>query len=163
MTTYVRNSIIASVLATVLTCACQVSAQGLPVDTEIESAGAAYFQFLRSGEVPIEVLVMGDVGAPGIYSVGVGTGIAELLALSRGGNRDAIVRLYQQNGDQRLLVYEQPVQQVMTGVPVLPPLASDNILFVEVEDRSVWFTLDNVLRLVTTAATLLLVYDRFRN
>src|SRR5690606_3492154 len=93
------------VLAFLLVAAVAVPAVAQPdaSASEVGETNTAYYSFLRTGEVPIEVFVLGEVRAPGVYAVGLGTDLDHLLALAggmayssteEGIERNVIVRLY---------------------------------------------------------------------
>src|SRR5690606_8678447 len=136
---------------------------------EVEASQAAYYSFLRTGEVPIEVFVLGSVRSTGVYAVGLGTTLDQLLALTGGVSlgegrleRDVKVRLYHEVGGNRVLSYEQPLGQVLSGSPPLPSLEDGDVVVVDVQRRGAsWFTLDNTLRLISVATSLILLIDRF--
>src|SRR5690606_2728336 len=130
----------------------------------------AYYSFLRTGEVPIEVFMLGAVRSTGVYAVGLGTTLDQLVALSGGVSvggegrleRDAMVRLYHEVGGNRVLSYEQPLGNLLSGTPPLPSLEDGDVVVVDVQQRGrSWFTLDNTLRLISVATSLILLIDRF--
>lgn len=136
---------------------------------EVGSTNAAYYSFLRTGEVPIEVFVLGEVRDPGVYAVGLGTDLDHLLALAGGVSygsqeerlvRDVTVRLYDSTGGNRVLTYEQPLDRVLAGSPPLPTLDDGDVVVVDVQAKRGWFTFDNTLRVFTAVASLVLVVER---
>lgn len=145
-------------------------AQSLPLGNEVDPSGVAYFSFLRSGEVQVEVLVLGDVGRPGVYAVGLDTSPDRLLALAGGAAATArseevesrtTVRIYRREGESRRLRAEMPLDSFLAEPP--PPLGDGDALIVDVEERvrQKSQTLDTVLRVLTAAASLILVVDRY--
>lgn len=136
---------------------------------EVEVQGTAYYTFVRSGEVRIEVLALGTVKSPGLYAVGLGTTLDEFLALTGGtslGTRSGdaevslIVRLYRDVRGKRMLIYEEPLERVLVGTEEYPVLQDGDALMVETIVRQQWFTLDRMLSLFSTAATLVLLILR---
>lgn len=139
---------------------------------EVEVGGTAYYTFVRSGEVRIEVLALGSVRSPGIYAVGLGMTLDQLLALTGGASVSrrssterirVMVRLYRQGTGQRRLVYEEPMERVLAGTGQYPVLQEGDALMVETIVRQQWFTLERTLRLVSAAGTLFLVILRIRD
>ena len=147
-------------------------AQGASDWDEVEVAGTAYFRFVRTGEVTIEVMALGSIRSPGVYAVGLGMTLDQLLGLA-GGAADirrssaervrVMVRLYRQNGAGRTLVYEESMEDVLAGTGQYPVLQSRDTLVVEQVVRQRWFTLDRTLQLLSTAATFTLLMLRIRD
>jgi len=89
----------------------------------------SYHAFARPGEATIQVLVLGSVNA-GIYEVGVGTDLGELLALTgtaipertKGEKRTLTIRLYREVDGIRNLIYEAPIQQMLNEPKNYPDL-----------------------------------------
>ncbi|MCH8960503.1 MAG: SLBB domain-containing protein, partial [Bacteroidetes bacterium] len=46
--------------------------------------GSSYHVFAKPGEATVQIQVLGNVKFPGIYEVGVGTDLGQLLALTGG-------------------------------------------------------------------------------
>ncbi len=135
----------------------------------VEVGGTAYHTFVRSGEVRIEVLALGSVRSPGIYAVGLGMTLDQLLALTGGASVSTrsseerirvMVRLYRQEAGQRRLIYEKPLERMLTGTEQYPVLQDGDALMVETIVRQQWFTLERALRFLSTAGTLFLVILR---
>jgi hypothetical protein len=159
------------VLALLLVAAVAVPAAAQPgaSASEVGETNTAYYSFLRTGEVPIEVFVLGEVRAPGVYAVGLGTELDHLLALAggmayssteEGIERNVVVRLYHAPGGNRVLAYEQPLDRVLAGSPPLPTLEDGDVVVVDVDVQRSWLTFDNALRVVTALASIFLVIDR---
>ena len=148
----------------------------LPAAAQVDASASgvgetntAYYSFLRTGEVPIEVFVLGEVQSPGVYAVGLGTDLDHLLALAGGVaygsseerlERDVNVRLYHQAGGNRTLSYEQSLDRVLAGTPALPTLEDRDVVVVDAKAQQNWFTFDNALRVFTAVATLILIVER---
>lgn len=134
----------------------------------VEQTNTAYYSFLRTGEVPMEVFVLGEVHAPGVYAVGLGTDLDHLLALAGGVayssqqediERDVSVRLYHVAGSTRTLAYEQSLDHVLAGSPALPAIEDGDVVVVDVEQRSGWLTFDTAIQVFSALATLVLLID----
>lgn len=147
-------------------------AQGSAGFDEVEAGGTAYYTLVRSGEVSIEVLALGAVRSPGIYAVGLGMTLDQLLALTGGASASTrsstegirvMVRLYRQDTDQRRLVYEEPMEHVLAGTEQHPVLQDGDVLVVETIVHQRWFTMDKVLRFISATGTIFLVVLRIRD
>lgn len=145
------------------------AAQDEALATEVGSTNAAYYSFLRTGEVPIEVFVLGEVSDPGVYAVGLGTDLDHLLALAGGVAygaqeerlvQDVTVRLYDNAGGNRVLSYEQSLDRLLAGTPPLPTLDNGDVVVVDVQAQQSWFTFSNTLSVLTALASLILVVER---
>lgn len=127
----------------------------------------SYHRFVRPGEATVEVLMLGNVGASGVYVVGVDTGLPEFLALSgmtfgassRGERSQITVRIYRQQGAQRELIFESPVEEVLTAPANIPAFRSGDIVYLESVSRTRfdWF---QVIRTVSSIASLIYVAQR---
>jgi hypothetical protein len=144
------------------------AAQSTVSASGVEETNTAYYAFLRTGEVPVEVFVLGEVRAPGVYAVGLGTDLDHLLALAGGVaygsseedlERDVTVRLYHQAGGSRTLAYEQSLDRVLAGAPPLPALEDGDVVVVDAEAQQEWLTFDNALRVFTALASLFLIIE----
>ena len=85
-------------------------------DTQAEAPG--YFYFARPGEPVVSVTAVGGLRASGLYYLGEGASLADLLALSGGvtaatGAEDPTVRLYRGGA----VAYEAPLQSVFRAPP----------------------------------------------
>lgn len=145
-------------------------AQSLPLGDEVDPSGVAYFSFVRSGEVRVEILVLGDVGRPGVYAVGLDMGPDRLLALaggasstawSDGGESVTTVRIYRREGKSRRLHSEVALSAFLAEPP--SPLGEGDALIVDVEERVQrgGLSLQSVLRVITAVASLVLLVDRY--
>ena len=134
---------------------------------EVIARGTAYHVFTRPGEATIQVLVLGSIGAAGIYEVSVGTDLAELFALARGSvvgvtttteYQDMYLRLYRKQGDIRVLIYEKKADEMVT-IGGFPELQEGDMLTVETIARA-RFTWRTALQIVTTVSVLILTVER---
>lgn len=139
-----------------------VSAQTFGRVGEIQNIGTSYHVFARPGQATIQVIVLGDLNAPGIYEIGVGTDLGTLLALAGGVpfsrsteyseqvvHRDVTVTLMRENGGFRQVIYEAPLENMLREREY--PALQDNDVFVvtaieRVQHRTTWRT---VLQIVT--------------
>lgn len=147
-------------------------AQGRSDLDDVDVDGTAYYRFVRSGEVQIEVMALGSVRSPGLYAVGLGMTLDQLLGLAGGAvnaRRSSaervrtVVRLYRQEEAGRALIYEEPMEHVLAGTGQYPALQSGDTLVLEQIVRQRWFTLDRTVRLLSTAATFTLLILRIRD
>jgi len=136
---------------------------------QVEAGGTAYYTLVRSGEVRIEVLALGSLRSPGIYAIGFGMTLDELLALTGGTNVNTrssterirvMLRLFRQEEGQRKLVYEVPLEQILAGKGESPILHDGDILVVETIVRPKIITMERTLRFISAAGTLFLVVLR---
>lgn len=136
---------------------------------DIETRGTSYYVFARPGDATVQVLVMGLGG--GIYEISNGTRLDELLALVGGASdtnigqrterqvRTTTVRLYRMQGPQRVLIYEAPLQEMLLEPGTYPTLQDEDLFIVETLDETRFDWRDG-LRIVTSAASVLLLIER---
>jgi hypothetical protein len=135
---------------------------------EMTSDGTAYHVYARTGEATIQVVVLGAVNS-GIYEIGANTSLRQLLALTgtnmsgvEGDQRlEFMLRLYRGQGTQSL-VYDASLEELLGSSGAIPQLQEGDMLVVE-ENVKRKFNWVNVLRVVTSAATLILAIDRISN
>lgn len=135
------------------------------VSDQPTDARAAYYTYVRPGELTVTVLVMGHVRAPGTYTVGLGTTADRLLALAGGATpsstdaRDVTtttVRVLRPDADgTRQALSTQPLDAVYARPG--PALDDGDLLVVDRTTRRNAPRLDTALRVATTAGTLFLV------
>ena len=92
-------------------------------DTQAEAPG--YFYFARPGEPVVSVTAVGALRSSGLYFLGQGASLGDLLALSGGvtataGAEDPTVRLYRDGG----VAYEGPLRSVF-GAGAAPPVLEE--------------------------------------
>lgn len=170
-----RRLLLATVWLALALCATQNVAAQTALTREIvnldgvESGGTAYYTLVRSGEVRIEVMALGSIRTPGIYAIGLGMTLDELLALSGGTTVNTrsstekirvMVRLFRQEGPERKLVFEESMDRVLAGTGQYPTLHDGDVLVVETIVRSKVFTMERALRFISAAGTLFLVAIR---
>jgi len=132
---------------------------------DIRTEGTSYRVFARPGENTVQVYVLGDLGQPGVYSVGADTELAQLVALTGGpggttrGRSDTTIRLYRAENGQRELIYEAELDEFIERSDVHPDLQSGDILQVETIQREGFGWRDG-LRILTAAASLSFAVDR---
>ena len=160
------------VIVVSLVSAASVQAQGTfpgmgsPLDREV--AGVPYMRYAKPGETTVQVMVVGAVGAPGIYVIGESTRLDELLALSRGlgtgmtpanTTQKSTVQLYRRQGGERVLIYEASVEDMLREPDTYPELQDDDIFRVDTVVRQRW-TWREGLQVVSSAASLIFVAVR---
>ena len=103
------------------------------------SQGTSYHVFAKPGEATVQVLVLGSVGAAGVYEVGVGTELDQLLALTGGtpmartetSKTSVTVRLFREGGGRRDLVYEVSLERMLAEPDLYPPLQDGDVFTIE--------------------------------
>lgn len=159
-----------TVLGLLLVSAPPVQAQTLGGFQEVEATGISYHRFVRSGEATLQVLVLGTVRSPGIYEVGVGTDLGQLLVMAGGPDlgarpreekRQTTLRVFRQVTGQRTLLYEAPFEQMVIETGLYPALQDGDMLtvetIVEVKPRFGW---RDGLNIVTGVAALGIAVER---
>ena len=127
--------------ALVLSSAVPALAQRNP--TDVISQGTSYHVFAQPGEATMEILVLGDA-ASGVYVVGEGINLSKFLALvgGAGGERTSpdvevnkTIRLLREEGGQRAVVYEAPLEELLRNPAGYPSLRGGDVFTVETEVR----------------------------
>ena len=135
---------------------------------DITSSGTSYHVFARSGEATVQVLVLGDGGSSGIYEVGEGTDLSELLVLTggaglrspqRGETREVTVRLFRREGGSRTNIYEARLEDMLRSPGTYPQLVDGDLLEVEsvMRQRIKW---TEVIRTLASFASLGIALER---
>lgn len=130
---------------------------------DLQSGGAAYYTFARPGQNTIRVVVLGG-GQTGIYEVGENIDLAKLVALSQGvggGQSETTVRLFRPENGKRTLLFEAEMEKFVASSDY-PALKTGDIVRIETVQRRK-FGWREVLRLVTTASSLIFAFDRLFN
>lgn len=134
-----------------------------------ESNVNSYFYHVQPGNATVQVQVLGDVGASGLYEVDQGTDLGQLLALSGGPfsnsrqhltRRTVTVRLYRHQSPTRELFYEADLEHAMTDTEAYPTLQDGDVLSVEITERR-RFSWRDGFTIVNTVALLALAAERF--
>lgn len=143
-----------------------VAAQNLTGGMQTE--GTAYHVFARPGQNTVQVMVVGSGIQTGLYELGEGTDLEQLVAL--GGyspgvrqarnERTVTIRLYRDNTEgERQLIYESSLDELVAAQQAAPVLQMGDVARIEVIDRE-RFSWRDGLRVVTAAASLALVIER---
>lgn len=132
----------------------------------------SYFYFTEPGEGTIEVKVMGTVQNPGLYRLGEGTDLGQLLALTGGPvldvrqqerDRETTVRLFRQQevGGPQELVFERDYEEgIASESATYPELKEGDVLTIEVvEDRR--FDWRDALSIVSAAGSVAFAIAQF--
>ena len=131
---------------------------------QLESVGAAHYVFAKKGQATNKLLVLGNVGSPGVYQVGVDIDLDELLALSGGmevtEEAKITVRLYREGSGRRNLIYEAQIDRVLAEPGLYPPLRDGDVLTVESKERN-RVTLQTWLSILTGVSTVALLINTF--
>lgn len=129
----------------------------------IQASGVPYKTFAEAGEATIRVYVVGGTGSAGIYEVGESTRFDEFLALAsispppvQPRTRQYInVRLYHQEGGERVLVMDNRVEELLQQNPnQYPQLQDGDFLQVEIRSRA-RFGWQDGLRILTSLSSLI--------
>ena len=136
----------------------------------VQASGVPYRTFAEAGEATIRIYVVGGTGSAGLYEVGENTRFDEFLALAgispppvQPQTRQQInVRLYHQEGGERVLVMDQRLEELLRQNPnQYPQLQDGDFLRVVVQSRNrfTWRDAFQVVRTATSLVTLLRVFN----
>jgi len=134
----------------------------------LQSEGTSYHVFARPGQNTVQVLVLGSGIQAGLYEIGEGTDVAQLVALSGYGpgvrrardDRTVTIQLYRYNANrQRELVYDTSLNELVVERGIYPTLQTGDILRVEVVDRE-RFSWRDGLQIFTAGAAIALTIER---
>lgn len=148
-----------------------VQAQNYGQVEETDTNVNSYFFFVEPGEGSIDVKVMGTVRNPGLYRLGEGTDLGQLLALSGGPvlnvrqeerDRETTIRLFrpQSSGEQKLIFEEDFEGGITTQSASYPQLQDGDVMTVEViEDRQ--FEWRDALTILSAVASVAFAIGQF--
>ena len=111
---------------------------------ETTSNSTAYYFHVQPGSATIETYVIGTVGSPGLYVVGDGTDLGQLLALAGGPNMDVRERNSRRTVEIKLFrplaysdrpVYAANLQHAVVQQEPYPILRNGDILTVEIVEH----------------------------
>lgn len=134
----------------------------------MQTDGTSYYVFARPGQNTIQVMVVGSGIQTGLYELGEGTDLEQLVVL--GGyspgvrqarnDRTVTVQLYRDNASgQREKVYEASLDALVAAASPAPTLQMGDVAQIEVVDRE-RFSWRDGLRIVTASASLALLIER---
>jgi hypothetical protein len=125
----------------------------------------AYFYHARPGDATIQVAVWGNVKAPGIYEIPVGTELDRLLTMSggapiparrKGREDETTISIYREEEGERRTVYEARLQTLIANPQAYPDLQDDDVMVVEtVTPRQ--FSYRDVIQILSSVGTLTLL------
>lgn len=135
------------------------------------------YEYARPGQPTMTIYVWGAVSKPGIWVIEREATLVEVLSLvnvqaggdmQEGARETRFLRIYRGGGapqpsgayGDRDLVYEAPLDEMMTALQLAPGLQDGDVLAVEVETHRSWFTFRNISSLIGTAAALTLLIIR---
>lgn len=136
------------------------------------ATGTAYYVFAQPGEATVQVIVLGSVAAPGIYELGISVDLGQLLALSGGppltettgatvSTNATTVRLFRKGTGRRDLVYEAPLDLLLTEPDLYPSLQDGDVFTVETITRQTQrFSWRDGLTIFSSALTAAILIDR---
>ena len=134
--------------------------------------GSSYHVFAKPGEATVQVQVLGNVRFPGIYEVGVGTDLGQLLALTGGPvqvftegrvvrRTEITLRLFHGEEGRRDLVYEASLETMLANPGSYPVLQDGDVFSIEtLTIERTRFGWRDGLSIVVTLATVGLLIDR---
>lgn len=134
----------------------------------LQSEGTSYHVFARPGQNTIQVMVLGSGIQAGLYEIGEGTDLAQLVALSSyepgvrraRDERVVTIQLYRDNArGQRRLAYDSSLDRLVATQTSYPTLQTGDIVRVEVVDRE-RFSWRDGLQIFTAAAAIALTLER---
>lgn len=134
---------------------------------DIDVLGTSYHRFVRPGEPTVELMILGNAAASGVYVVGAETGYAELFALSgamaggeSGRERTRVhVRLYRDEAGQRRLITDSTVEDLIAAPRNYSTFEDGDIVYIEARSRTRFSWLE-LLRSASSIATLVFVVER---
>lgn len=135
---------------------------------ELTAQGVSHYIFAKQGEATVQVLVLGSA-RPGIYELGVGVKLDQLLALTGGtplvtntGTETRVtVRLFRGEGSgQRDLVYEAPFERMLTEPGSYPTLQGGDVLTIETFNiQKTRFGWRDALTIATSLTTVIILIE----
>jgi hypothetical protein len=146
-------------------------AQNFGLVEETRSNIQSYYFHVLPGEATVQVQVLGTVRSPGLYVIGVGTDLGQLLALSGGPvispregsvSREIFVRLFRPRGGSRNLLYEGEFDRVVNTMDPLPVLEDGDVMTIEVIEKK-GFVWRDILAVIGAVAAVALAVERFSN
>ena len=139
---------------------------------ELTNTGTAYYTFAQEGEATVQVIVLGSISRPGMYEVGISVDLGQLLALSggppldrtsgvRSTHNETTLRLFRETTGRRDIVYEAPLDLMLSDPNLYPPLQEGDIFTVQTttieRERFVW---RDALSIFSTITSFALLIDR---
>lgn len=134
----------------------------------MQTDGTSYYVFARPGQNTVQVMVVGSGIQVGLYEVGEGTNLEQLVVLGgyspgvrRASNdRTVTIQLYRDNpSGQREMIVDASLDALIAAEAPAPTVQMGDVVRVEVVDRE-RFSWRDGLRIVTAAASLTLVIER---
>ncbi|MEM1269047.1 MAG: SLBB domain-containing protein [Bacteroidota bacterium] len=135
---------------------------------ELISTSGQYFKFIPTpGMRTVQVEVLGAVKTPGLYEIGEGTNLGQVMSLAggpaltaRSSNTDVtvMVRLYRPNTYENLPVFEANLTETVTQPRLYPDLQDGDALIVEVIEKE-GFGWRDVLTVLNGAASIIFAID----
>lgn len=129
------------------------------------TSGTSYHVFAFPGEPTVTVHLLGDI-ASGVYVVGAGISLLELLSVAGGavrgqggGDRSSFtVRVFRTTGARRTSIYEADMHQLLREPTEYPALRDGDVITVDstVRQRISFFNLVNIATSVSTVVLLVL-------
>lgn len=134
------------------------------------TSGVPYFRYVNLGEPSILIMVVGSATS-GMYEIGMETDLAELLVLTGGASiasnssqskTTVSVRLYRGNDQQRSVIYEASMEELLTEPARSPALQEGDIFQVDARVRN-RFTWRDIATTISILASLTIIAGRVLN
>ena len=138
---------------------------------DMKTEGTSYHIFAKEGEATIELILLGEVGAPGIYVVNTDVELDELIALSGGypliSSSDAdvtvTIRLFRGEGEGREMLYEASSVDMLSQPGLFPALQEGDVVTVErYTHRRRRINILQLISVATSVTSLILLISRGR-
>ncbi len=154
-------------LASVLFLAPATSAQEFGRVDQIQNTSQGYFYHVIPGEATIKVYVWGTVRMPGTYEVSATADLGDVLSLAGGPQltplrqsdvldveREITIRVYRLDGQQRVLLYDHTLEEMVAATEVYPTLQEGDVVEVQTaETETRRWTWRETLTIVGAVAT----------
>ena len=134
----------------------------------LQSEGTSYHIFARPGQNTVQVMVLGSGIQTGLYEIGEGTDLAQLVVLSgyspgvrrARDDRIVMVQLFRDDASgERQRIYDATLGELVSEETSYPTLQAGDILRVEIVDRE-RFSWRDGLQIFTGAAAIALTIER---
>jgi hypothetical protein len=135
------------------------------------SPGVAVYRYAEPGQPTMDVKVWGAVRTPGIFQVELDSDLLDVLTLAGGPlydrevpnvERTVTVRLSRGSQGARSIVFEQPLDDLVTQAISMPALQDGDVVSVEVDVRQRFGWRDGLTLLSTAGTVAVLVLNILR-
>jgi hypothetical protein len=162
----IRNAFVSSLLATLIfSIFCVASAQSYGRIEQTQSNLGSYYYFVQPGAPTVRVSVMGPVRYPGVYELGKGADLLQVLSLCGGPDPGRVefvnrqrttIKVFRPSESKDKPFYESLLEKALTGQVKSPELAEGDIITVDV---AAWRRFDwrDILTLVNVVNTVIII------